>query len=210
MTFLNCSAVCKRPSVLHRVEPDAHGIVRPEFLDVADARDGFQFIHEVLGSIVLHERRIIRAIGGNQGEDHSHGTRRLLDCNAGLGNFNSRNDDVSLTIAASGLACLGSNNILIAARGLYPTLGSNEISALFKGDSNLNISGLGRIRNIQIATGEDDGLTGQNMTQVLVIGIIVGSGSFSSGTNLNSHSHGANHDDSQYQCEYFFHCDFLL
>ena len=25
-----------------------------------------------------------------------------------------------------------------------------------------------------------------------------------------SHSHGANHDDSQYQCEYFFHCDFLL
>ena len=23
-------------------------------------------------------------------------------------------------------------------------------------------------------------------------------------------SHGANHDDSQYQCEYFFHCDFLL
>ena len=26
----------------------------------------------------------------------------------------------------------------------------------------------------------------------------------------NSHSHGANHDDSQYQCEYFFHCDFLL
>ena len=72
---------------LHRVEPDAHGIVRPEFLDVADARDGFQFIHEVLGSIVLHERRIIRAIGGNQGDDHSHGTRRLLDCNAGLGNF---------------------------------------------------------------------------------------------------------------------------
>ena len=28
--------------------------------------------------------------------------------------------------------------------------------------------------------------------------------------NVSSHSHGANHDDSQYQCEYFFHCDFLL
>ena len=72
---------------LHRIEPDTHSVVRTEFLDVPDAGDGFQFIHEVLGCIVLHERRIVRAIGRNQGEDHSRRTRRLLDGNAGLGDF---------------------------------------------------------------------------------------------------------------------------
>ena len=41
--------------------------------------------------------------------------------------------------------------------------------------------------------------------------IVAASNARGSGSaNSNSHSHGANHDDSQYQCEYFFHCDFLL
>ena len=35
-------------------------------------------------------------------------------------------------------------------------------------------------------------------------------GACGSGRNNSCKSHGANHDDSQYQCEYFFHCDFLL
>lgn len=72
---------------LHRIEPDTHGVVRPEFLDITDTGDGFQFIHEILGCIVLHERRIVRAIRGNEGKDHGHRTRRLLDSDAGLGDF---------------------------------------------------------------------------------------------------------------------------
>ena len=45
--------------------------------------------------------------------------------------------------------------------------------------------------------------------------ILIRGGAKSSISNVNigysnSHSHGANHDYSQYQCEYFFHCDFLL
>ena len=66
---------------------------------------------------------------------------------------------------------------------------------------NLQIIGVGEINNLIRIEGD--------FGKVIITAYDKCFGAINS-NDFNSHSHGANHDDSQYQCEYFFHCDFLL
>ena len=105
-----------------------------------------------------------------------------------------------------------------------PTLGDEALTSI-EVNGNLVVSGNKllatgngvRVNSIivgaeQVSNGEDDRLTGSQRGNGNTSKLIRARASNDSLVASDGHGkrHGANHDDSQYQCEYFFHCDFLL
>ena len=131
--------------------------------------------------------------------------------NASLGYYNRRDDDVGSTINSNN-AIFGSQNILVTIVGVYPALRGDHVRAALKRNSNIVFASLDVFISSRSQADvffiEDDGFAGVEGNGISIVG---SSAARSSGiVNLYSHSHGANHNNSQYQCEYFFHCDFLL
>ena len=148
----------------------------------------------------------------------------ILSIQGGGGNtinidFDGLDNDFSSTIKSCSLTCFGVQSINIFTIILYPALRSNQISALLKSHGNgvfvgdkilILIKISSRIGKIQLGAGEVNAFAGGNSVNLTRQ---ISRRSRRIGVNyfyFYSHSHGANHDDSQYQCEYFFHCDFLL
>ena len=130
---------------------------------------------------------------------------------ANFSNLNSRNNNIGGTIDGNN-GILSGQNIPIAGSSFYPALRSDKISTTLESNVDIVLSCLNiiiaNISHAEVCLIKDNGLTGIKGNRISVIrSRVAGS---SRGINLYSHSHGANHDDSQYQCEYFFHCDFLL
>ena len=146
---------------------------------------------------------------------------------------------VSLGISSLGIIILQSDNITIVSLGqgstrnigiildANPTLRSNQFRTTREGYSNLvvlrnklligcavvlNSLSVSLISAEEFISGKEDASARNNSYGIIVASFSISgaAGGIDSTRGFNCHSHGANHDDSQYQCEYFFHCDFLL
>ena len=164
----------------------------------------------------------------------------LLNQLAGSLGSDIAESDISLTISNLGVTVLQSDNITIVVNSqrstflvlgvlnANPTLRCNQIRTTREANSNLVVlgnefliflavvlNGLGVVTIGEQLTNFKENAASGNKSGIAILQLITSfagrSGRRIDGTRSSySHSHGANHDDSQHQCEYFFHCDFLL